>query len=523
MHWLGQHYQFETRNTMRSPSDDLFRLVKALNKGEKRNFKLLAGLMAGDKKYIELFDLIDKQVTYDETKLSKSDLYGGQLSVAKNYLFRFLLKSLLYYNSDPISEMIQLKEQARILTSRDLLSQAQKALRKALQIADKLEAFESIHEMLDRQMELALRKLETKNISQKMLEIHAFKAATLKKMENLNAYLVLHGRLALLLNSKSRALQLEEPSELTRVKAHPLLKSAETAQSIRAKIEFFTIKRKLASYNGEWERALGFCKQAVQLYESNPPLMKINVRGYFSEVSHLVACYSGMGRHKEADQSLSNFKRLEKEHPQARSEFFQIYFVLELGLAIHLGKPQRGLELVPRIKKVLKKSRDRMPLSRVLLLHYLPAYLHFMVGNLSEALNSLNAFLAEPKTDSHINFQALARLLRLLVFFEMRDYAVLESELGNVQRFLAKHLPQYPYAEYILRAMRKLLKGVGAAPMEALLTETLEEFLKKVDRGIVLKGTDMLDFQLWLRSKLAKQSMAKMKELEREKEEGGWK
>ena len=55
---------------MRS-SDYLFRLIKALSKGDRRNFKLFAQLQDGDKQYIKLFDAIDRQSEYDEEKLLK--------------------------------------------------------------------------------------------------------------------------------------------------------------------------------------------------------------------------------------------------------------------------------------------------------------------------------------------------------------------------------------------------------------------------------------------------------------------
>ena len=83
-----------------SKSDVLFQLIKSLSRGEKRNFKLLTQLTSGDKKYIQLFDAIDKESDYDESKIIKDlkdDDFTRQFSVAKNYLYNSILKSLAYF------------------------------------------------------------------------------------------------------------------------------------------------------------------------------------------------------------------------------------------------------------------------------------------------------------------------------------------------------------------------------------------------------------------------------------------
>lgn len=54
-------------------TDNLFQLVKSLEKAEKRNFKLYIKRSSGkgDLKIIELFDALDKLEEYDEPLLLK--------------------------------------------------------------------------------------------------------------------------------------------------------------------------------------------------------------------------------------------------------------------------------------------------------------------------------------------------------------------------------------------------------------------------------------------------------------------
>ena len=118
---------------MRS-SDYLFRLIKALGKGDRRNFKLFAQLQDGDKQYIKLFDAIDKQVEYDEDRLLKQfegEKFTNQFSVAKNYLYNYILKTLHIFRKDAKTELNALLHQVQILMSKNLFEQAQKLLRKS--------------------------------------------------------------------------------------------------------------------------------------------------------------------------------------------------------------------------------------------------------------------------------------------------------------------------------------------------------------------------------------------------------
>jgi hypothetical protein len=101
--------------------DELFQLVKTLEKAEKRNFKLFVkrNSSSDELKIIQLFDALDKMDQYDEEALLKKNksIRKAQLSNLKAHLYRQILASLrIIKDEDNID--IQLHEQmdhARIL------------------------------------------------------------------------------------------------------------------------------------------------------------------------------------------------------------------------------------------------------------------------------------------------------------------------------------------------------------------------------------------------------------------------
>ena len=88
-------------------TDELFQLIKSLEKGEKRYFKLNVRRSDGeDLKIVTLFDALDKMDTYDENLLLSKyiDLKKQQLSNIKAHLYKQILSSLrLIKNENNIS------------------------------------------------------------------------------------------------------------------------------------------------------------------------------------------------------------------------------------------------------------------------------------------------------------------------------------------------------------------------------------------------------------------------------------
>src|SRR6185503_9961139 len=123
---------------MKQPND-LFDLVKSLDKNEKRFISMFASVQAGEKKYMKLFEVIDKQEKYDEGKIKarfKGEKFINQLTFTKNYLYNFILRGLNIYHSQS-SVDAQLKEMIRsaeLLLERSLLKQSRSLLQKAREI-----------------------------------------------------------------------------------------------------------------------------------------------------------------------------------------------------------------------------------------------------------------------------------------------------------------------------------------------------------------------------------------------------
>ncbi|MBK9735282.1 MAG: hypothetical protein IPO92_10060 [Saprospiraceae bacterium] len=126
-----------------SQSDQLFNLVKSLTKAEKRNFTFYATrIQDGESlKYIQLFELLDKQKVFKESQILSrlKDSDKTQYSNLKRHLYKQLMVSLRMIHIQKKKD-IQVREYldfVDILYGKGLYIQSLKILDKAKILAEK--------------------------------------------------------------------------------------------------------------------------------------------------------------------------------------------------------------------------------------------------------------------------------------------------------------------------------------------------------------------------------------------------
>lgn len=500
----------------RAPSEDLFRLIKSLNKAEKRSFKLLTGLMAGEKekKYIELFDAIDKQDTYNEAKIAKvmKDVYGGQLAVGKHYLYRLILKSLAYHRNDAGTELGNLLEQARVLVEKDLYLQAYKLIRKGCNEASMLEDFALQHAFLQLQLELLLRNQHERRLVERLQEVHQAKQVALRRLRNLDEYRNLGQQIFLVIRGRQEARPPHDRS-LQEVAHHPLLQHPSQAESVRALIEYHSIHRKLCSYQGDVMGAIAQAGKLLSLYDAHPLLKEESIRQYFAEVSNLCTYLLRTGEVEAAFTKMDEFRQFRNQYPKARVDFFLLYYVVYVALVIHVGEPERALEMISEIEEESTALEGKIPNSHGMWLHFLLAYAYLMVGKARQALKWINKVLEESRSEVRVDLQCDARILYIIIQFELKNYTVVESEYQSTRRLLEKYGHMSDFERLVLRGVKALALHADGPGFKETKTNWMERFQKweEQDESGLPRA---IDFGAWLQTQVTGKTMA---EIRREK------
>lgn len=497
------------------PSQDLFRLIKALDKGEKRNFKLLANLMEGgrEKRYLELFDMLDRQEVYSEQKLRKhfNDLYGGQLSAGKNYLHKLILRSLSHYSDAPEWELATMREQATVLTQKELFGQAEKLIRRAMREAEERECFHEWHQLIDLQVQILALTMHAAEDEQKLSELLDLKTQVMGQLENLERYKDLRAQLPVLMKVNLGPDE-DFMKRLDYVAEMPEIQDSELALSISAKLERLLIRSFLATVKKD-EAAKEEAYLALEsLFEAHPVTLASKRPLFLRELMVRALEFASQGR-VEAARKMVGAVEIESREGRALNYTTRTYLLMVyLHIGIFGGDLGTALKMVHDPVRGFGALKGKVKHSNEIVLCYAAAVAYWVDGNLQAALRWAYHCMQDYKATEHLVFHHyLARILVLLIHFDLKNYSVVESELASFKRFLDKTNGVGAYDQVLIKGMRRLLSVVETPDFTSACKRFAEEVMKTVamDKNAVYKD-NVTHLGVWLQHKVSRKTVAEL-------------
>lgn len=180
----------ETKTNCMKPTNDLFDLIHALTKSEKRFFKLQSSLQNGEKNYVRLSDAIEKMSQYNEQELKEifmGEVFLKYLPSEKNHLFKLILKSLPSCHSENnASSLIKLElKNAEILFEKGLFDECRKSLKKSKKIAVEYEFYFYHFEIISWEKRLIEEEYENGEFEETTEGLALEETLVLEKLRNL--------------------------------------------------------------------------------------------------------------------------------------------------------------------------------------------------------------------------------------------------------------------------------------------------------------------------------------------------
>lgn len=494
-------------------SDYLFQLIKAMTKGDRRNFKLFAQLQEGDKKYIQLFDAICKQDEYDERLLLQQfegERFTNQFSVAKNYLYRYILKTLHVFQKDPQDELMTLVNQVRILISKNLFDQAHKLLRKAMHQAEAMESFTDMLNLLQMEREIYFHNQAINSFSTFIGGIQETEKATVAKLENLVSYKHLQDQTKLTQKKIQEARNTQELMPFAPIIDNPLISNESAALSTRAKIQRLAILSDCAFYDGRFQDCEIFCKEIIELYEANTALKEAENLFYLLELSYLSGFLYRNQKIPEAYATLEKLRSATTLNPQEELRVFEKYSQITLALSLEEGDVENGTKAALAIEETFKSVDGKIRKSIEMTLFFHLAYFWLMVGKPSESLKWINRLLNEPKSELRVDIQCMARLLNIILHWELGNRDLVDYSLKSAYRFLYKRNRLFEFEQFVLRTMRKLNELYTDSEIRAYLSESLEQLDQILENPFEQKTISLLNMTGWIKSKIHQTTIAEI-------------
>ena len=491
-------------------TDELFQLVKSLDKTDKRNFKLNIKRANGiaDAKTTILFDALDKMEEYDEALLLKKnpDIKKQQLSNMKASLYKQILASLHLHKDDNNIDML-LNEQmayARILYNKGLYYQSLKVLDRCKQSAKANNQLTFVMQAVFFEKKIEALHI-TRSMENRAETLSSESENTLKHIHLINTFSNLSLQLYSWYIKSGHARDERDVQAIRSFFLHSLPVYKEPELGFYERLYLY---QSYCWYNFILQDLLMYYRYTqkwVQVFESYPDMIPVETGQYIKGIHNLLSAHFNLNNYDKFNETLQQFETFAAS-PAAHTN---INSTIQTFIYLHIAKINKhflegtfteGLQLVSYIEEKLAEYRLHLDRHRILVFYYKIASLYFGSGDNETAIDYLNKII-NWKVDLRTDLQCYARLLHLIAHYELGNFQLLEYLIKSVYRFMGNMKNLSVVEEDIFSFLKK---SFSLSPSQ--MTPAFKELKNKLEnnRGNPLETRSFmyLDIIAWLESKI---------------------
>ena len=478
---------------------NLFFLVHSLTAAEKRHFKLYAASLKSDSNYLQLFDVVDKQEEYDEQqirKLFKGKSFLRQLHVTKIYLTELILKSLRNFHTGTSvsAELADLLRDIEILFSKELYDLCYHKIEKAEKLATTYEKHALLAEILSWKRKLQLAKSNIVKESIATLLDKEQQAA--KTLETLNTYWHYTFNIFSYAGSKEDLLK------------SALFKNPPPYQSLQNQVLRYHILYTWHTLKGKPAMAEKTLQELIALLEKHPDRIRDDPSPYVTALGNYIGMLLNLKRWDDIPTLLQKIKKVPEIYKPGNSSRFTVrlwirVYNVELEMYRDSRQLKKGIALVNEINNFLEKHPKAIPADYLLLFYYQFACIYFLAKNTTQALHWLNAIINTNFKDNRTDIQGYARLLNLVIHFELNNIILLRYAVHSCRRFLKKLKMLQPFESEMLSLFSKL-STTHKRQHQQLFAETYNQLFAAGNSHQHSGALDYIDMKSWLEEKMTK-------------------
>ncbi|TND07556.1 MAG: hypothetical protein FD123_3108 [Bacteroidetes bacterium] len=442
-------------------SDPIFILARSLSQSEKRAFTRFAKLQtpASVNRYLALFQRLAGMKTYNETLL-KQEFGARHFEQLKQQLFKKIMQSLrLYHESGEDEDRVALHlHNHRLLKNRDLPAWAEKELKRAAKIAGEATLHQYGQIIFHRQTEATIASKNISMLRERISEHRAFMKKTVEEIVNEAGYLELFIEVDVI----------NEQFEATRNKAElqviasflktPLLRDEQAALTVRAKILFHFIKGLALYLFCDFKSCAAHMGKVIGYFEKNPRMLLQEEKLYVRSVANRSLGLFHCGLFAESKDLLAKLHAIPVRLPLNGEYRNHLACVLEL---MHLNRQKnfsRAVALIEKNTALFAESGRPGAVSQQRTYNvFQQATAYRGAGNPKKASQIISSFINERGKGMKKDAYIMARILFMLLRFDLNDQSLLESEIRSVQRFLKKENKLFLFEKKMLQFLNAML------------------------------------------------------------------
>lgn len=497
-------------------TDPLFQLIKSLTKAEKRYFKLHVNkqIAGEDTKFLKLFDLIDRQKDYDESKILEKEktIKSQQLSNIKAHLYKQILQNLRNLNSDEDIDLRvrELIDHTTILYNKCLYDQCVKMLDKAKAMAEKYDKNVLLLEITEFEKRLVTKFIRT-NIEDKVSKL--IKASDLinEKINNINTF----SNLTIKLYSfylKIGFLRNHKDFELVNSFLYstlPVFK--EELLSFDEKMYLYNSFVGYYSFIQDFELGYEYAKKWVRLFDKNPNMIIPKIEMYIRAINNLLVSQSKLHKYKEFKATVKKLDSVQKIPDLRLTEnirllLFKYSATHRINRYFMLGEFAEGSQIIPDIANSLEEFEHLLDTNYIIIFYYKFACMYFGNDDYKSVVHWLNKIINMKDVDLRSDIHSFARILNLISHYELGNLDLVDYYIRSTYRFLIKKNDLHLFQKIIMKFLRKLSSITRDQLIDAF-KDLREQLLPLNEKFYERRPFIYFDIISWLESKIEKRSV----------------
>jgi tetratricopeptide (TPR) repeat protein len=492
-------------------SDKLFQLIKSLTKAEKRYFKLFTSIYGGRKNYLCLFDTIDAYDGSDDERLRElveRDWSPRQLQVTKSYLYDQILRSLrVYHDGATIRAQIRaLVQNIEILYEKGLLDQAYRMYESALEMATRHEEHVSVMHILGWGTKIKSEEfISNEAIEDAYRPIYDALDRFRNYLDHLNATVKLG--VPTLRDAPRTAGELEVLDQV--MAAFP---DADAALSVKARILYCWSHAVYHYLRGEHDDCLRYTEMQVALHEEHPGVLEVLPVSYLHARTNQLSQLKRLGRFDEfwpvVDATRAKLEGLMAMNqlwsPRLRAHLFGTLYVNQLSLHLELKERSRYRELARVVEGGLSEHEGYLKPGVAIRFRHCLTLLYLELGDLRSALEHNNCVVQGEIPDAGRGIYYHARLMKLLLHYEMGHTDLLEYLVVSTYRFFRSRNIIHGFEDAVLDFFRRVLRMKGGpGGLLALFEEMRDRLAALAENPLEAEAFNDFNYIGWLDGKIA--------------------
>ncbi|MEO5781839.1 MAG: hypothetical protein ABIQ07_01125 [Ginsengibacter sp.] len=483
---------------------ETYELIKSLTKSEKRYFKLYTQFQQGDKSYLKLFDIIERQNTYNEKIINQKFSLKNKVTnfpAVKKYLFDQIVASLKSYGAykDLDSDHTDMIETYKVLYYKGLHVQAARLLKKIKSITLQDDAF--IRHFYVLLLEYLAEMFNANDPNpDRIYKILEEKKHTFNIIENYTTVGDPFSYQRLYLRQKLYCRTKKEKDELTKLMA-PVLKTKESDMMSRTALAMRNMG--LCDYYmaiGKPEKAFETSKTYLYL-RKNAGSDKIDTTTISEHLEHLGLCVRS-GIYEGFEESLHKFKKLidpirNKQKFMMGYERWYNYSFIYFNRTGQFTKAQKFLDSE---KETMSKVSNDFSMKAKIMLWYFTAYNNYAMKDHRAALKLIQRIMND--TNDEMEEFIFAKLLMMFIHYSLKNYELLEYQVRSYHRLMHKTERMYK-CEKMMLDFFKTVSNSDTVKQRALQLEELKEQITTVFKIHYERGFSFyFDILSWINEQL---------------------